>query len=522
LERQALEANQWKTKGSDAFDAKNKIPRRSMQTATAVAAMQGNRTPPNSSPSDSAEPPFPSPPQNTGRRLSYRVSPRIESKSKPHPLSIVTTSLPDPSVHHSPTTESTAPADSINRPVNEESSIKSASINEPVKSPKVMRINTAIVNTTDQSRIINTLSPTTTARFTATLRQRSDTRTSGNAKNRTHKKGVDDLAPVESAYELLEEQIGMFTLAFNDPDIEDEYQRTYVAKCSGKFASCVAISMITQGILTIIQLILFAHTAIWLLGISITVMLIQGVILVLTLSKKASDHSLTTSVLPSKLSIDLNYQLLWPFIILSMYGAALIQLIAFNGRFEYVFPHVYVILMLIVLFTRLRFVILVSISVFIVLSFHVIVAVIDSNVLADSKYTTLYYMIFMVAGNTIVGRRMEKYIRKNYMLKKDLVAKKFEIDDMRARSEKLLYKLLPKAVVDRIKSAPDKEIADTVENAGVMFISICNFKDIEVNDMNILNEMISRFDRMVNLFNIPNFIMILDIFNFSDSFVGLT
>lgn len=294
----------------------------------------------------------------------------------------------------------------------------------------------------------------------------------------------------------LKSPIRWFDCRFEDDKIETEFQINFVAKCAGKFSVGVGMCIFATIINLCIDVVVFHDPWFW--APVVVVILIQFFVLVVSLSslhKGVPANSLLRSFID--LNGMLNGQIMGPVAILLVYIGVLIGL-AFVDKhlFQYIYSQIYLLLMVSTTFTRLRMVNIAGTSAFIVISFHLL-ATIYPELLANYQYMTVPYMGTIVMANVLVTRRMELYIRTNYLAKKDLVQKKYEIDDMRIKSERMLYKLLPKAVVERLKAAPNKEIADGVSQAGILFCTILNFKQIDPETMTILNDIISKFDRML-------------------------
>jgi len=106
------------------------------------------------------------------------------------------------------------------------------------------------------------------------------------------------------------------------------------------------------------------------------------------------------------------------------------------------------------------------------------------------------HLVIILYSLIVVQRRLDVFIRRNYLMKRVLVQNNFEIQDLEAKSRRFLRNLLPGPVVEQLKEAPTKTIAESVSKAGVLFCSISNFETFDTPSMRILNEIITKFDHL--------------------------
>ena len=60
-----------------------------------------------------------------------------------------------------------------------------------------------------------------------------------------------------------------------------------------------------------------------------------------------------------------------------------------------------------------------------------------------------FHLILILASLVVVQRRLDTFIRRNYLMKKVLVQNNFEIQDVEAKSRRFLRNLLPGPVVEQ-------------------------------------------------------------------------
>ncbi|KAI9204152.1 adenylate and guanylate cyclase catalytic domain-containing protein [Polychytrium aggregatum] len=337
----------------------------------------------------------------------------------------------------------------------------------------------------------------------------------GNLEQNKRPMDMEELLDIDEEEELLnmdstvkfENQVHWLWRTFIDADMEMEYQRTYVAKLHGKFASTISILIALQVLLAIAQILIFTDCLIILLYSAIVIMIL--VFFFGVLCTKIFREDAKTGLYHKALHIHnkLDYSILATALISCMFLGTLAQLSIVQSlsdhekqsRTPYIYAYGYVIMMLSTLFTRVHFTLLSLAS--LIFSCFLNLAVVVMNISGMSNFIIFNVGLLMMV--VWILRSMETYVRINYLKKRELLQKQYETDDTRAKSEKLLYKLLPKTVVDRLKTEPNKVIADAIPEAGIMFCSLHGLnKDTEPDSMAILNDVICRFDRMLDMYGI--------------------
>ena len=163
---------------------------------------------------------------------------------------------------------------------------------------------------------------------------------------------------------------------------------------------------------------------------------------------------------------------------------------------------IYMYIMATLLFSRHHWIRLTGAVTILMLSFHILHAIFNWDTFYPSKVASLLFMSVLLLVIGTITRRVEYNVRMIYLLKVDLRRRKLEVDDVRIKTEKMLYRLLPKHVVDRLKINPDREISDYIVSAGIMFCAIHHFKDTDMRSISILNDIIGKFDQMLEKFDV--------------------
>jgi hypothetical protein len=311
-----------------------------------------------------------------------------------------------------------------------------------------------------------------------------------------------------------DKDLHFFSCRFVDPYLEQDYQENYVARCQGKMSFAMIATIIVTALLNILDYIVvlpFTPSSIALFFFSHLISVIfQVPFLFIAFSKFVPEKSLGNSRLSKwlkdhladavKLGKNINYQYVGPTLLVVVFITRLFHLDRVYLRENYFYSEMYTLMILATLWTRLSALYL-SATLFFITAIMLAIVQIEK----DFAYVIGYQIAVLVAAYFVM-RRMEKNIRRNFILKRSLAQKQFEIEDIRLKSERLLFKLLPRAVVNQLKmrslNAAGGEIAELVESAGIMFCTICHFKEVNAGSMTILNDIICRFDNMLALYEI--------------------
>ncbi|ORZ30808.1 hypothetical protein BCR44DRAFT_1488300 [Catenaria anguillulae PL171] len=304
------------------------------------------------------------------------------------------------------------------------------------------------------------------------------------------------------------------TRHFRDRYVEMDFQDNYVARCTGKMAFPL-IGMTAQALIFMAfdWVVFFPGPTTTQLGLLIashmSLILVLGFCSLLAMSKYIAtlDSKLGWAV---RWGAAINFQKAGPIVLFFMWATRMVHATRHNMS-DYLLGQLYPIMMIATLWTRLSS---------LVLAFSLLVMVFLGQAFAaffllGQSSTQLLWnallQILTLAGTFTIMRRMETYIRHNYIMKKHLGSKQFEIDDLRIKSERLLYKLLPRPVVAKLKqrsssSSPGggagSEIAEAVDSAGIIFCTICHFKEMDQASMTVLNDIICKFDGMIAKYDI--------------------
>ncbi|KAI9184401.1 hypothetical protein H9P43_003454 [Blastocladiella emersonii ATCC 22665] len=328
------------------------------------------------------------------------------------------------------------------------------------------------------------------------------------------------------------DSLNKLTCRFNDTYVEQDFQDNYVARCAGKMAFPLAAMCLLAMFFGVLDWIVFANADVghWWIVLLIHVVMFGALwafafVASATffsseskplddLGRRSGEGSGSNEFLArvARANRKINYQLLGPAALLLLFLSRVVHAAHHTVVVDYLYTQLYPIMMVATLWTRLS-------SLYLLWTLVAMLAVLVLTLAAasglpgtDIAWIALYGLA-MLLSTYVVIRRMEIYIRRNYILKKHLAQKQFEIDDLRIKSERLLYKLLPRPVVAKLKqrspgTGPDgsggnmSEIAEAVDSAGILFCTICHFKEMDRTSMAVLNDIICKFDGMLAKYDI--------------------
>jgi len=303
-------------------------------------------------------------------------------------------------------------------------------------------------------------------------------------------------------------QINSWNLTFRDLEVENEYQMVYVNNMGGKFASAVLIVLFSSVIQSLLVLLIFPNNIMLL-----TQLLNLGLLIpILAWSSLKFARILPIPATWSESLFDiysrLNYRSFQFMALISVtimfmgsFWALIVEkFLAETDNSEVLSLTIYRNLMTSVMtsaaFVRLKSAYMITLTVILSISFEVLAICVDFETFYGSYFESLLQLILILYAMIQVQRRIDLFVRRNYLMKRFLIQNSFEIEDLEAKSNKFLLNLLPRTVVQKLKESPKQTIAHTMVKTGVIFCSICNFETFDLSSMRILNEMISRFDHM--------------------------
>ncbi|KAL7748286.1 hypothetical protein RI367_006245 [Sorochytrium milnesiophthora] len=323
-------------------------------------------------------------------------------------------------------------------------------------------------------------------------------------------------------------EVNPFTCRFRELALETEYYENYLSNCAGKFAFATASGLLVSVFLSMYDILIFGREESYLSAFLVARFLAQAPIFLVLVAKflhpalhDPLDHpeasptlKLISRVLEHFRSLDLN--VIAPFFLLSSAAVALLHTpVAFAYARDqsvkdfmiYISSELHIIMLSAMLFIRSSSIVMCACLLVAVLAFIVPFATLVADLSSISMIGSHgVYLGVMLLGVYLVCRRNELYIRTNYLIKRQMRQRQFEIEDVRVKSERLLLKLLPKTVVEMLKvrkgDGKPSEIAESVERAGILFCTICQFKEFDKETMTVLNDIISKFDHMLPLYDI--------------------
>jgi hypothetical protein len=244
-------------------------------------------------------------------------------------------------------------------------------------------------------------------------------------------------------------------LSFVDSNLETEYQAAYITKCTGKIATSMAFTTFMTFILVLIDFVAyFQEPAVWI--VKFTAMLVEFALFNLIIAKY--DDAVGKGkweTLWIKWSRSLNYQYVGPFVILLLFITTVPQLTisaGVMGLMAYHYATLHITIMMSAVFDRLRSLHINAATYAVVV---MILANLNGNFFAGNEedrhlaVTTWGFLILMSLALSWITWRMEYQVRRNYLMKRELAERRFEIEDIRVKTEKMLYTLLPKEIVMR-------------------------------------------------------------------------
>ncbi|KAI9220013.1 adenylate and guanylate cyclase catalytic domain-containing protein [Blastocladiella britannica] len=317
--------------------------------------------------------------------------------------------------------------------------------------------------------------------------------------------------------------INYITCRFRDSVLEQDFQENYVLRAPGKTALAV-VSMT----LVLLVLVAFDWTTFrtsgggWVVKSYILVpshaflLSLFGLVSYVTLAKyltPSAEEMGGMTIEPTgvlglavRAARNINPHILCPTLITILFLSRTPFYFMSPVAIDYLYVQALPIFMVSTLWTRIpALTVAITLMVLIFATLVAVTLAVPSLQSTDLFWMSLY-LLAMLLITYFVMRKMEIYIRQNYILKKGLAQKQYEIDDLRIKSERLLFKLLPRPAVlvlkERLSRADIGEIAESVESAGIMFCSICSFKHMDQASMRILNDIICKFDALLAKYGI--------------------
>ena len=318
-------------------------------------------------------------------------------------------------------------------------------------------------------------------------------------------------------------RIKRWTLKFVDDSLEMEYQAAYIDKCVGKMATSVVFTTFMTLLLFIIDVVVYTkEPAVYI--IKSFAFVFEAILFFLVIARlEEPDNQPKWMVHFISWSRSINYQALGPTIILILFATTIPQLTISKGVFglmAYHYATLHITIMMSAVFDRSR-------ALYISASTYAVVVLILSNLNgnflsgnSDDKataVTTWGFIVLMSLALSWIMNRMEYQVRYNYLMKRELIEKKYEIQDIRVKAEKMLYTLLPKEIVMRydlrrviskwlilcrLRENPGSIIADNIEEAAILFCNVVNFKTFSEETMVVLNDLVCKFDQALAIYQI--------------------
>jgi len=250
-------------------------------------------------------------------------------------------------------------------------------------------------------------------------------------------------------------RIHRWWLTFLDSDLEKDYQASYIDRCTGKMAISVLFTIFSTFILMMVDVVVYiADPAVYI--IKSLAIAVQMLLFILILARyEEFDNQPAWMIRLITCSRALNYNFVGPFIIILLFVTAIPQLTVSAGvlgLMAYHYATLHITIMNSAVFDRSR-------STYINVATYSVVIMILGNLNGNflrgnsddqsAAVTTWGFIILMNFGLHWITNRMEYQVRQNFLMKRELIEKKYEIEDLRARAEKMLYTLLPKEIVTR-------------------------------------------------------------------------
>lgn len=132
-----------------------------------------------------------------------------------------------------------------------------------------------------------------------------------------------------------------------------------------------------------------------------------------------------------------------------------------------------------------------------------IAGLVDSQ-MKNSIFTSDYFGLIMLVLLIFFSKyRMEREVRKTFVLKRRVRYKGVVITHEQKKSEQLLLNILPAPIAQKLKEDSETYIADSYKEASCMFIKVLGLeehtKTLAPNEMmGILNTVFSEFDRITS------------------------
>lgn len=258
-----------------------------------------------------------------------------------------------------------------------------------------------------------------------------------------------------------------FWNTFGDHDTEMEYRCSYLSKCSSQMMNALWQCFYTTAIMTTMLLVVFPSPAgsstsylsfLSMVGVEGVVLGAFGLMCAGFLCFEEQSEFMLRLV---KLGKSINYQTLAPGAVVLIFFGSLAQL---NANAEvmsfvvYQFAFMAVVVILSSSFTRIR-------SFYMSLAVLAVILLFFGSQLARSAYMSSHgynnnaslmllvmlaiHMLLFVPVTLLASNFSEHFVRSNYLINKESIRHKFEIEDVKAKTDKLLFKLLPKEVIQR-------------------------------------------------------------------------
>jgi hypothetical protein len=256
-----------------------------------------------------------------------------------------------------------------------------------------------------------------------------------------------------------EKRIHRFYGWFIDQELEEEYQASCVSRNTRKMVGSYALVVVFAFIIFLINITAFLRKpeAYWMSLLGFTICFVVFIYLLLRWRAfQIGDRPILQAMYQQ--STFIKFQVLGPASIIILFIVAISQVIrsstTMSADLGYHRPTISLLLVLCCVFPRLYSFYMICSTFAVVLFDNLILAIL----LKTGGQSSTVWMQF--AANVtacalgwiavvIISSRFEYIVRKDFLKKKDLLEHKYEVADLRARTEQLLYKLLPRDVIMR-------------------------------------------------------------------------